>query len=236
MAKISPEARSGTSAAPPSPKRPDLNADLGRSLAAVTRRILIVQHGDKVREPGDPGLSDLGHQQAAATAAWLATRETPARVGVSPLRRAHETAAPIAQAFGVDAIVDDRLRERMNWDGSIPFDDFLADWERSTADRTFRPQVGDSSRDAAERFLAGLDDLAVTIPDGSTGIVVAHGGITVDTLRTILGDDALTIAAPTLIDDGVPSCAITRLEQTASGWSVAAVPSTSHLTDDTRPP
>ena len=118
----------------------------------------------------------------------------------------------------------------MNWDGSIPFADFLADWEQATADRSFRPRIGDSSTDAAHRFLAGLDELVATIEDGSLAIVVAHGGVTVDTLRTILGDDALTLAAPTLIDDGVPSAAITRLERSDAGWSVVALPSAAHLT------
>ena len=117
----------------------------------------------------------------------------------------------------------------MNWDGSIALEDFLDDWERAAADRSFRPRIGDSSDDAADRFLAALDDIAAGVTDGSTTVVVAHGGVTVDALRTILGDDALTLAAPTLIDDGVPSAAITRLERVANRWAVAATPSTDHL-------
>jgi broad specificity phosphatase PhoE len=34
--------------------------------------IYLVQHGDKVRGPGDPALTELGLGQAAATARWLA--------------------------------------------------------------------------------------------------------------------------------------------------------------------
>lgn len=195
----------------------------------MTRRIHIVQHGDKIREPGDPGLSDLGHRQAATTASWLVDHEVVVAIWSSPLRRAIETATPIASAFGLDLRADDRLRERMNWDGSIPFEDFIGDWEQATADRSFRPRIGDSSDDAADRFLVALDDITASVPDGSTAIVVAHGGVTVDALRTILGDDALTLAAPTLIDDGVPSAAITRLERVTDGWVVSATPSTSHL-------
>jgi len=34
----------------------------------VVTVIYLVQHGDKVRVPGDPGLTELGKDQAAATA------------------------------------------------------------------------------------------------------------------------------------------------------------------------
>ena len=185
-------------------------------------RIVIVQHGDKVRDPGDPGLTDLGQRQATSAAERLVANEAPVALRTSPLRRAVETGAPIADAFGLEPTTDERLRERMNWDGTQPFEAFLADWQRATADRSFVPTVGDSSFAAADRFLAALEDVSSSIPDGATAIVVAHGGVTVDTLRTILGDDALTLAAPTLIDDGVPSAAITVLRRAPAGWSVEA--------------
>ena len=194
-------------------------------------RIVIVQHGDKVRDPGDPGLADLGRRQAVAAARGRVDHESPVALRTSPLRRAVETGAPIADAFGLVPATDDRLRERMNWDGTQTFDAFLADWQRATADRSFRPTLGDSSSAAADRFLAALDDLVGSIADGATAIVVGHGGVTVDTLRTVLGDDALTLAAPTLIDDGVPSAAITVLRHGTGGWAVEALPSTAHLDD-----
>jgi hypothetical protein len=34
-------------------------------------RILVVQHAEKKQEPGDPGLTEQGREQAAATARWL---------------------------------------------------------------------------------------------------------------------------------------------------------------------
>ena len=79
----------------------------------------------------------------------------------SPLRRAVETAGPLAAALGLDVVVDARLRERMNWTGAAEsLDDFLADWQRGSADRTSVPRSGDSSLDAAIRFLDALSDLA----------------------------------------------------------------------------
>ena len=148
------------------------------------------------------------------------------------MRRARETAAPIAAELGVLATTDARLRERMNW-GDSPaesIDDFLADWRTASADRTYVPRSGDSSFEAASRFLEALDDLAATHPSG-TAIVVAHGGVTTDALRTLLGDDELRRKAPALIDDGVPSCAITTLQADDERWAVVSIAVVDHMQD-----
>ena len=181
--------------------------------------IYLVQHGDKERSPGDPGLTELGRSQAAAAARWL--RGTGLKVLYSsPLRRARETAEPIGQATGLAVHLDSRLRERLNWDGTQAFDAFLAAWDRSTRDRDLVLGHGESSRSAGERlrlFLAGLA--------GEIGpvAVVSHGGVTVDLLRNLLGDDELPAG---LIRDSVPSCAITTLD----GLHVTGIAATGHLT------
>src|ERR1700733_13412791 len=59
--------------------------------------IYLVQHGDKERIPGDPGLTEVGKGQAAVTARWLQGTGLRALYS-SPLRRARETAEPIGQA------------------------------------------------------------------------------------------------------------------------------------------
>lgn len=197
--------------------------------------ILIVQHGEKIRSAGDPGLTAEGHRQAAVVAHWLAENHPEVEaIVVSPLRRAQETAAPIAAAFGLELTTDARLRERMNWDGdaSIGLDEFLAEWQRATDDRSYQPAIGDSSLDAAERFIAALVDLE----RGEAGVVVvvAHGGVTVDALRTIAGDAFVCEANADLIADGVPSCAMTHLQVAGGSVTVIAYPTTDHLERTTR--
>ena len=65
--------------------------------------VLLIQHGEKVRSPGDPGLTATGRRQAAAVAAWLSTNSSDIEsIWASPLRRARETAAPIAAALALD--------------------------------------------------------------------------------------------------------------------------------------
>ena len=180
--------------------------------------IYLVQHGDKERIPGDPGLTELGRSQAAVTARWLQGMKLHALYS-SPLRRARETAEPIGQATGLAIQVDSRLRERLNWDGSQAFDAFLADWDRSTKDRDLLLGNGESSRSAGERLRVFLASLA-----GARGPVaaVSHGGLTTDLLRTLLGDDGLP---PRLMDEGIPSCAITTLDD----LHVISIADTGHL-------
>jgi broad specificity phosphatase PhoE len=180
--------------------------------------IYVVQHGDKEPVPGDPGLTEIGQEQAAAAARWLAGAALQALFS-SPLRRARETAAAVATVTGLPVQLDDRLRERLNWDGTQTFDDFLADWERSTRDRDYVLGNGESSRSAGERmraFVAGLREGPGPVA------VVSHGGATIDLLRTLAGDAALP---PGLLADGIPPCAITTLDDSR----VVAIASTGHL-------
>lgn len=197
----------------------------------MTAEVIVVQHGDKQPLPGDPGLTLLGHAQAVATASFLAGLAVPPVVLYSsPALRARETAGAIAEQFGIDVAVDDRLRERMNWEGAAveSLDAFLAEWRLASVDRDVVPSSGDSSNDAADRFLDALDDLVDRHPSG-TVVVVAHGGVTTDALRTVLGDRDLSHRAPTLVDEGVPSCGLTRMIRDTVGWTVPAIASITHL-------
>ena len=58
-------------------------------------------------------LSELGERQAQAAAEWLVTRDI-GYLASSPLERATQTAAPVGQALGLDAVIDERLTEAEN--------------------------------------------------------------------------------------------------------------------------
>ncbi|MEU6254322.1 histidine phosphatase family protein [Streptomyces sp. NPDC047043] len=178
----------------------------------------LVQHAEKERQLGDPGLTTLGREQASRTAEWL--RHVGLRaVFSSPLRRARETAQFIASASGIRVQEDVRLRERMNWADDQPIEEFLADWAATVQDRDFVPRSGDSSRHAGARLLSCLTDLAA---ERGPVAIVTHGGVTVDLLRSLVGDEVLP---DSLLHDGVPSCAITTLDGTA----VVDIASQAHL-------
>jgi broad specificity phosphatase PhoE len=176
------------------------------SHAAYVGLVYLVQHADKRSEPGDPGLTDDGQRQAAQTGRWLTTAGL-STVYSSPLRRARQTALHLAAATGLEIRPDERLRERVNWDGAQPIEDFLNDWARCVHDRDFVPSGGDSSRQAAARMLAFVQE---QLDAPGAVAAVTHGGVTVDLLRTLLGDDALPAA---LMHHGVPACAVTILDR-----------------------
>jgi broad specificity phosphatase PhoE len=181
--------------------------------------VYLVQHGEKEPLPGDPGLTELGRQQAVQTGRWLSALGVVA-LWTSPMRRARQTAESIASVTGLAIQPDDRLRERLNWDGSMPYDAFLALWARTVRDRDLVPEGGQSARQAGARpqeFLAGLC--------GQPGPVAAvtHGGVTIELLRTVLGEDALP---PAVLAAGIPPCAVTALDY----LNAVMVASVSHLT------
>ncbi|GAC1575903.1 MAG: histidine phosphatase family protein [Candidatus Elarobacter sp.] len=94
--------------------------ELGLSLGAGAAEIYLVRHADAVPEDGLNGaryedyqmhpLSERGRAQAEATAQRCAELRLAA-VYASPIRRARETAAAIAESARVDLIEDDALRE-----------------------------------------------------------------------------------------------------------------------------
>lgn len=76
-------------------------------------RLILVRHGRAAAgwgEDADPGLDDLGRQQAEAVADELEPLG-PLPVIVSPLRRTRETAAPLEQRWGVEAQVEPAVGE-----------------------------------------------------------------------------------------------------------------------------
>ena len=190
----------------------------------MVRTVWIVQHARKETGPGDPSLTPEGRAQAVLVAEAL--RGCGAgRLLTSPLLRTRQTAQPLASALDLEPEVDDRLLERMNWDGSVSIETFLRDWDACTADRTFVPCIGRSSVDAGGTFASLVRELL----DGAVDVVaVSHGGVTVDGLRTLVGDERLSQLLPTW-QDGVPPAGITTITGSVDDVQVVAVGDTAHL-------
>jgi broad specificity phosphatase PhoE len=75
-------------------------------------RLYIVRHGRAAAgfDVADPGLDEFGRSQAEAVAKTLAARG-PARILTSPLKRAQETAMPLARRWKQDPIVENAVAE-----------------------------------------------------------------------------------------------------------------------------
>lgn len=85
-----------------------------RSRENLPIELVLVRHGEpdweRDKASGDPGLTELGHTQAARAAAHLSGRSIHA-LYCSPLRRARETAQPIAKNQQLELQVIENLEE-----------------------------------------------------------------------------------------------------------------------------
>ncbi len=97
----------GAPAVPPSPVRLQKPTTANRYPCRMD--IVFIRHGqpqwavDGLSQT-DPALTELGHEQAKLAAVRIANDRKPAEeLIVSPAIRAQQTAAPIAEATGLDA-------------------------------------------------------------------------------------------------------------------------------------
>jgi broad specificity phosphatase PhoE len=135
-------------------------------------------HRDEAR------LTARGEQQAAELAAELRTQNIRT-LYASDLRRALETAAPLAEVLGLAVNRDARLRERslgvLEGTASAAISPKVTGLGANrVADPDARPDGGESVRDLYERVASFADDLAARDHPGDVA-VVAHGG----TLRVL---------------------------------------------------
>jgi broad specificity phosphatase PhoE len=132
-----------------------------------TRTVVhVVRHGEVHNPQGIlygrlPGyrLSERGQKQALVVAEHLRDRDVT-HVACSPLERARQTAAPIADSHRIDVVVDDRLIESANaFEGTRVGvgDGALRDPRNWIKLRNpFRPSWGEPYLDIAHRMLAAV--------------------------------------------------------------------------------
>jgi 2,3-bisphosphoglycerate-dependent phosphoglycerate mutase len=157
-----------------------------------TRSLWLVRHGESTWNTlglaqghcDDAELTRRGADQAQAVAAQFRGRPVRA-LYASDLRRAMQTAAPLAAALGLAVITDTRLRERslgiLEGGPSAAILPAVSGLRAGrVADPDTRPAGGESVRDLYQRAAAFADDVAGQRIPGDT-VVVAHGG----TLRVL---------------------------------------------------
>lgn len=144
-----------------------------------------IRHGEtdwnvnrRVQGTTDVALSSRGREQAEELASRLADRPIGA-IYSSDLRRALETARPLAERLGLELIVDPILRERNFgvfeglYDSEVEalLDDPHAFWR----DADTRPDEGETRREVWSRVIRFLDRLLENPPAEEIAIV-SHGG------------------------------------------------------------
>jgi len=147
--------------------------------------LLLVRHAEPVRlvrddGPADPQLHDRGVAQAHALAQWLATEPRPLdALYTSGLRRARETADPVAAATGLAPVVDDGVAEYDRGASEyIPVEELRAAkderWDEMVGGAYFARQADAGT--FTTRIVGALDDIIAAHP-GGTVAVICHGGV-----------------------------------------------------------
>jgi broad specificity phosphatase PhoE len=121
-------------------------------------------------------LSDAGHEMAATAAKWFADRDVTHLVS-SPLERAQQTAAPIAEVLSLPITVDERLIEAGNafeglrvgvGDGALRAPRHW--WKLRNP---FRPSWGEPYVEIAARMLGAVES-ARDAARGHEAVLVSH--------------------------------------------------------------
>ena len=131
---------------------------------------------------GDPPLADAGHAQARAVAERLEGEELAA-IFVTPLQRTAQTAAPLAEATGLEPVVVPELAEVSlgEWEGGeYRIRAYQGD---PLVRRIFEEERWDlipgaeSPEDVETRVRAGIERIVAAVGPDAVAAAVVHGGI-----------------------------------------------------------
>jgi 2,3-bisphosphoglycerate-dependent phosphoglycerate mutase len=159
-------------------------------------RVLLLRHAETSAPDrfhgaeSDVGLGERGRRQAAVVAQILAAQK-PDAVYCSAMRRAVETAEPIARSCGKVVLIEPDLHERKmgplsglsREEGFEAYADAKARWMAGELDHTH--EGGESYAAIRRRVVPILQRLAEQAP-GKTIVVVAHGVVIRVMLTSIL--------------------------------------------------
>lgn len=188
--------------------------------------LLLIRHALPVRiedgdGPADPELSDDGWRQAGALAAWLADEEIDVMVA-SPLRRAQETAEPLASLLELEVATVDGLAE---FDRNAPWYIPIEELKAADDPRWHAMIAGewDLDPDEFQRSVVEAVDGIIAEHPGRTVAAVCHGGTINAFLSAVLGLDKLMFFVPDYTS-------VSRVRAARSGpRSLVSLNETAHL-------
>lgn len=144
--------------------------------------LLLIRHGLPLRVtdadgPADPPLAEEGRRQAKALAEWLVTHGGVDAIWASPLRRAQETAQPLAEALALPVTTDEGLAEYDRHSAHyVPLEELKDDsyWLEQVAAEWAALEADPAA------FRAGVAQAVDRIVESHAGqrvAVVCHGGV-----------------------------------------------------------
>jgi probable phosphoglycerate mutase len=183
--------------------------------------LIVIRHALPVRtsspdgSPADPPLSETGREQAARLARWLEGERIDA-LFASPMRRARETAQPLASARGLEIRLDPGLVELDHRaDHYVPMEELKAEnyaaWQALVKGGLY------AGIDVAafRRGVVASFEAIIRAHPGARVAVVCHSGVINAWAAHVLG-----IAAPIFYDPGYTS--VQRFLAAGSGERMVA--------------
>ena len=191
--------------------------------------LLLIRHGLPVRientdgQPADPPLSETGREQARSLARWL----EPERIDVlyaSPLRRALETATALADAKGLEIVIEPGVVE-LDHDSPfyVPLEELKqTDYERWREAMQGGLYAGIDVEGFQRTVVASIERIVAANP-GARVAIVCHGGVINGWAGRVLG-----VENPLFFDPTYTS--ISRFLAASSGErSVVSLNESAHL-------
>ncbi len=192
--------------------------------------LLLIRHALPIRVegadgPADPPLSETGHRQSEALVRWLEPEPLDALV-VSPMVRARETAAPLAAARRLEAVVHEGVAEfDKDADSYVPMEELKAAGDPRWQEIVDGGYFGDGALTPEQFQTTVVDAVEEVVADnaGRTVAVVCHGGVVNAYVAHVLDIDDLLFFEP-----GYTS--ITRIRASRRGHRmVVSLNETAHL-------
>ena len=176
----------------PAPRRRASTTTGWSAPSGPATRLLLLRHGEtplsverRFSGRGNPALTERGAAQARAAALRLASYDVAAVVS-SPLQRAAQTAAAVADVLGVDVVTEEGFAETDfgDWEG-LTFAEIREQWPDAMAawlgDPDVAPPGGESFTATFARVAAARDKVVAAHP-GAAVVVVSH----VTPIKTLL--------------------------------------------------
>ena len=157
-----------------------------RRVPRAVKRLVLLRHGQTAwnaerRGQGhlDIPLDEIGQLQAKAVAPWMASYR-PVRLVSSDLARAAQTTVLIAETTGLTPTYDARLREydlgdRTGLTLTEYAERFPAEYDAYREGRFEAVSGGENTAQLLARFRPAIDEVADSLADGETAVVVSHG-------------------------------------------------------------
>ena len=195
--------------------------------------IVLVRHALPVRidatpdgSPADPELAERGHEQARRLVQALAADEVTALYS-SPSRRARETAAPLEQALGLAAAIDDGLAEFDSKDASyVPVEELKAAgdprWTALVHGDLYSHDVDPVA--FRTRVVEAVERIAARHP-GGRAVLFSHAGAINAATGAVLGQEKVLWFAPDY-------CSMSRIGAARDGRrGIVSLNETGHVRD-----